>query len=91
MSAIDAETLLWYERPYRETQALVNETIELKYEKMVQTGAIRISEQNGKNKDRYISVSYGLYFAQQLALDVLDDGADDYSEYAGRCVSSVTL
>lgn len=65
-SSIDLDDQLFYEKPYLETQAFINESIDLIYEKIPDTGIIKISEQGTKTKDRYTSVSYGLYFASLL-------------------------
>lgn len=69
----DIETQLFFERPYLETVALINEMIELEYTVMNQTGAIRIEEKSGFRKDRYTSVSYGNYFAELLEKDLFSD------------------
>lgn len=73
----DLDTQIWYEKPYLETQELINECVELVYEKKDQTGIIVISEQGSNRKDRYTSVSYGNYFASLLERDLLSD-VDDY-------------
>lgn len=76
-SAPDADTQLFYERPFLETQEFISETTGLIYEKKAQTGAIVISEAGNNRKDRYTSVSYGSYFISQLELDLLSNG-DEY-------------
>lgn len=76
----DAEKLE-YEMPFIQTQLMVNECAELQYEKLPQTGIIRIHEQGSNRKDRYTSCSYGSYFIDQLELDLL-------SEYKGEEYSS---
>jgi len=73
----DADTLLFYESPFLETQALISETTALLYEKNVQTGAITIRERGANRKDRYTSVSYGSYFFGLLGQDLLSK-QDDY-------------
>ena len=79
MSAIDVDTQLFYEQPYLETQELINECVELTYERKEQTGLIVISEQGANRKDRYTSVSYGVHFASLLEQDLLSDSSDyDY-------------
>ena len=79
MSAIDVDTQLFYEQPYLETQELINECVELTYERKEQTGLIVISEQGTNRKDRYTSVSYGVHFASLLEQDLLSDNSDyDY-------------
>ena len=79
MSAIDVDTQLFYEQPYLETQELINECVELTYERKEQTGLIVISEQGANRKDRYTSVSYGVHFASLLEQDLLSDNSDyDY-------------
>lgn len=88
---LGAEEQLFYERPYLETMLLVNEMINLVYEKMQNTGLIRISEIGQNTKDRYTSVSYGCYFVSQLARDLLNN-SDEYDyEHAPSCVSAVTF
>lgn len=74
----DAELQLYYERPYLETMCLINELVNLEYEKMDNTGVIKIRELPNLTKDRYISLAMGCYFAAELARDMLskDDGID---------------
>lgn len=88
---LDADTQLFYERPYLETMLAVNEMINLVYEKMPATGLIRISEVGKNTKDRYTSISYGCYFVSQLARDLLND-TDEYDfAHAPSCVSAVNF
>lgn len=77
VNAPDADTQLFYESPFLETQALISETTGLIYEKNVQTGAITIKERGSNRKDRYTSVSYGSYFAGLLEQDLISD-KDEY-------------
>ena len=67
----DAERQADFELPFLETQLMINECAELQYEKMQQTGVIKIYEQGSKRKDRYTSCSYGSYFIDKLELDLL--------------------
>ena len=66
------EEQIWFERPYHETVALINEMVALEYEMGEQTGLVKIMN-NTDRKDRYTSVSYGNYFAQMLEHDLLSD------------------
>ena len=66
---------LWFESPYLETVALINEMINLEYERGDQTGLIKITN-NTDRKDRYTSVSYGNYFARMLENDLLSDSLE---------------
>ena len=59
-----------YEAPYMETQALIKECVDLKYERLENTGLIKISERGAARKDRYTAVSYGNYFATSLESDI---------------------
>lgn len=78
-SEIDVDTQVEYERPFLETQEMVSECAELQYEKMPQTGIIKIYEQGKNRKDRYTSVSYGSHFFDQLELDMMGNSSDyDY-------------
>lgn len=76
VSAPDADTMFFYERPYLETQALISETTSLVYEKKAQTGAIVIREQGTNRKDRYTSCSYLCYVADLLQQDLLSQNEE---------------
>lgn len=67
----DSEKQAGFELPFLETQLMINECAELQYEKMPQTGVIKVYEQGSKRKDRYTSCSYGSYFIDKLELDLL--------------------
>lgn len=72
----DVETQLFYERPFLETVALINEMISLEYTVQNQTGLIKIEERSGARKDRYTSVSYGNYFIELLEQDLFSDSSE---------------
>ena len=77
---IDVEKQVEFERPFLETQAMISECAELQYDKMPQTGVIKIQEKGKNRKDRYTSCSYGSYFIDQLELDMLGSSSDyDYA------------
>ena len=87
----DAEKQVKFESPFLETQLMVNECAELQYEKMPQTGLIKIYEQGNKRKDRYTSCSYGSWFIDKLEIDLLkQEEKYDFSQ-APVCVSAVTF
>lgn len=71
-----ADTQMFYEKPFLETQALISETTSLIYEKKQDTGVIVIREQGVNRKDRYTSVSYGSYFASLLEKDLVSHNED---------------
>lgn len=79
-TAPDADTQIFYESPFLETQALINETASLQYEKKDATGVIVVKETPGQHKDRYSSCSYLSYFASLLEKDLFTKN-DEY-EYA---------
>lgn len=77
---IDGEKQVEFEKPFLETQAMISECAELQYEKMPQTGVIKIQEKGNNRKDRYTSCSYGSHFIDQLELDLLGSSSDyEYS------------
>ena len=79
VNSADDDSIINFERPFLETQAMINECAELQYEKMPQTGIIKIYEQGKNRKDRYTSCSYGSYFFDQLELDLAGSSSDyDY-------------
>ena len=85
----NAEKQADFELPFLETQLMINECAELQYEKMQQTGVIKVYEQGNKRKDRYTSCSYGSHFIDQLELDLLkNDKKVNYSS-APTFVSSI--
>lgn len=80
--AEDGNTQVFYESPFLETQALINETTSLIYEKKVQTGATVVKERGNNRKDRYTSISYGNYFVTQLEKDLVSQNEDyEYGIY----------
>jgi hypothetical protein len=72
----DVDTQIFYERPYLETVALVNEMIALEYTVTDQTQLIKIAERATERKDRYTSVSYGNYFIELLEKDLFSDSTE---------------
>lgn len=72
----DVDTQVFYEHPFMETTALINEMIALDYTVMNQTGAIKIEERGNARKDRYTSVSYGNYFVELLEADLFNDSSE---------------
>lgn len=85
----DSEKQVSFERPFLETQLMVNECAELQYEKMQQTGLIKVYEQGNRRKDRYTSCSYGSYFIDKLELDLLSDTNKSDFSHAPSCVSNI--
>lgn len=83
-STPDGDIMAFYERPYLETQALINEMMSLEYTRNEQTGVITLFETGSNTKDRYISLAYGSYYIGLLEQDLLSDSSDydfvfDYS------------
>ena len=81
---VDVDIQLEYESPFLETQSMINECAELQYERLQQTGSIKVFESGSNRKDRYTSCSYGSYFLDQLELDLISGNSDydfvfDYS------------
>ncbi len=76
ITAPDADTQLFYETPFLETQALFSETTSLAYEKKEATGVIVVKEQGKDRKDRYTSVSYGSYMASMLERDLVSQSEE---------------
>lgn len=67
---MNSEKIADFELPFLETQLMINECAELQYEKLQQTGVIKIYEKGINRKDRYTSCSYGSYFLDMLELDM---------------------
>ena len=77
ISAPDADTMIFYERPYLETQALINEMMSLEYTRNEQTGVITLYETGSNTKARYVSLAYGNHLISLLEQDLVSD-SDDY-------------
>ena len=75
----DGNTQLFYESPYLETLLAIHEASELQYEKLEQTGQVRVKEIAGHTKDRYTSLSYGAWMASELSRDLMNYDDVDYS------------
>lgn len=88
-SALSPEQQFWYDRPYNETMFLVNEMVELVYEK-TRTGLKKIVEKSGKMKDRYSSISMGCYFVNLMSLDLISQQNQCTFKDAPSCVSTFT-
>ena len=78
INEVDLDRQMEYENPFLETQAMISECAELNYEKMPQTGIIKIHEQGKNRKDRYTSCSYGSYFFDLLENDLIGASSSDY-------------
>lgn len=76
VASSDADTQFFYESPFLETQALINETASLMYEKKENTGAIVVREGSGQRKDRYSSCSYLNWMATLLEKDLFTQNND---------------
>lgn len=81
------EQVLW-EKPFLETACLVNEMVELEYEKGEQTGLIKIKEVGLARKDRYTSVSYGCYFCDLVYRDMYNRTESSWDNIP-KCVSVI--
>lgn len=78
-STPNPDVAIFYERPYLETQALINEMMSLEYTRNEQTGIITLFETGSNTKDRYVSLAYGNYFIGLLEQDLMGDSSDyDY-------------
>lgn len=81
-SSPDENIMLFYERPYLETQALVNEMMSLEYTRNEQTGVITLYETGSNTKDRYVSLAYGSYYISLLEQDLMSDSSEyDYGVF----------
>ena len=83
------EEKVWYEKPYNETMLAVYEIVNLQYEKMENTGNIRVFEKSGNCKDRFSSIGMGCYFADILSRDLIKSKETIAIENAPMCVSHI--
>lgn len=80
---------MFFEKPYFETMLLMNELINLEYEKGENTGLIRVREQPGMMKDRYSSLAMGNLFADKLKRDLIGSQDEFDFDTVPSCVSTV--
>lgn len=80
INELDVERQFEYEKPFLETQALINEAGELMYEKNPQTGTVKVYEKGTNTKDRYVACAMASHFIDLLEQD-LDSNSSDY-EYS---------
>ena len=69
LAAPDGETQIFYERPFLETQVLINECTELTYEKK-ETGVIVLRENANAHKDHFSACSYSSWLSTLLEKDL---------------------
>lgn len=78
LNEVNEDRQFEFEKPFLETQALINESSNLMYEKNVQTGVIKVFEKGKNTKDRYVSAAMGSYFIDLLEQDLLSNSSSDY-------------
>lgn len=86
----EPEVMLFYENPYLQTMLLFSEMINLEYEK-TDLGLVKIKERPSMTKDRYTSISYGCWFAAELARDLLREEDDWGDMNMAPCVSTLNF
>lgn len=74
-TSLQADEQLPLTMPYIHTTLLVNELVNLKHEET--SGMVRIFEKSGMRKDRYSSLSYNYYIANQLEKDLRGHNVED--------------
>lgn len=72
LGAPDGETQIFYEKPFLCTQVLINECVELTYEKK-DTGVIVLRENSNAHKDYYSACSYSSWLSTLLEKDLFSD------------------
>lgn len=90
-STNDSDIQVQFEMPFIQTQLMISECAELQYERLPQTGVIKIHEQGKNRKDRYTSCSYGSYFIDQLEHDLLSKSNNTNYSSAPRMVSAISF
>jgi len=70
------EIMVKLQTPFLQTDALINEMVLLESERNQTSGFIKLKEQSGQRKDRYVSLAYGNFYASILEKDLLK-GKDD--------------
>lgn len=80
-ATLPIEEQVKFEIPYKQTSALVNEMVNLEYE--IKNNLIRVFEVKNRRKDRYSSVTYGNFFANELEREHFKQKQEfDWASYA---------
>lgn len=66
-----------FEIPYLQTEALINEMVNLSYEINKNTNKIKLIEPRNGTKDRYISLGMGNYYIKKIELELQDYNEED--------------
>lgn len=77
--SLPVETQAKFESVFIQTTALINEMINLEGER-TDSGHIKLKEPKTKRKDRYSSVTYGNYIANELERDLMKVDEIDYDD-----------
>lgn len=77
--SLPIETQAKFESVFIQTTALINEMINLEGER-TDSGLIKLKEPKTKRKDRYSSVTYGNYIANELERDLMKIDEIDYDD-----------
>lgn len=78
--SLEREIQAKFESSFIQTTALINEMINLEGERNENTGLIKLKEPKSKRKDRYSSVTYGNYIANELERDLMKVDEIDYDD-----------
>ena len=81
------EDQLLVKAPYMQTTLLINELVNLVYD--ASAGRIRVYERSGMRKDRYSSVAYANYLANELERDLYNPDDDITPEALISLVTAV--
>lgn len=85
-SAMSVEEQLMFDAPFHQTSAFVNELVNLDYEMV--GGKVRVKERAGARKDRYSSISYANYIANEIERENRQI-EEYYGDNIPMCVSSI--
>lgn len=81
-ATLPIEEQVKFETPYRQVSALINEMVNLEYE-LSGNNTIKLKETKNRRKDRYSSITYGNYFANELERKLLKQKEKfDWASYA---------
>lgn len=84
---LGVEEQMLFEAPYYQISAFVNEIINLDYELM--NGRVRVKEKSSNRKDRYSSISYANYIANELEREMRNKEENYTITDTPACVSVI--
>lgn len=85
------ENKVFFELPYKQTDLLINEMVNLSYEINKNTNKLKLVEPSNGYKDRYVSLGYGNIFIKRLEENLQEESDNLDLSKIHSCVSKINF